>query len=466
MSSFGARRKAKVIITEDDGAGVDKQEGAAGATTRSDGKLHHDSDFTYMLNASKADGMLFAETRKPAPGIKTAKKPFRQSGLRKTISAADDEDDKDGGPAVVRPAKPGAQKKKKAAKTKLSFGADQADDDDDGPAVKKPVKPAAGLGQRAFENSASKRLPLRSFQEDEDDRPKYSREYLDELQSSTPTTPRDTPALSIHDSDAMDLDASELEGALIVDSPDIPAPVHKTQILTDAEIREKKERRARLAKEQDFLSVDDLSDDDSAKKKSDTRLKAEDEELGEGFDDYVEDGGLSLGKRAEKERRKRDRQKMAELITAAEGNDSDSSSDSDDAEGRIAYEAAQTRAGMDGLKKPAKQDVEKELLQIPQKITPLPILSECIARLQSTLQSMQVDITSKRSAVDHLRKERDGITTREAEVQKLLDETGKKYQETMGQTDKGESAGGVVAMEARGLESLGTTPSREPMDET
>lgn len=465
MSSFGARRKAKVIITEDDGAGVDKQDRAAGATTSSDGKLHRDSSFTYMLNASKADGMLFAETGKTAPGIKTAKKPFRQSGLRKTISAADDEDDQDGGPAVVRPTKLGAQKKKKAAKTKLSFGADQAEDGDDEPAVKKPVKPAPGLGQRAFENSASKRLPLRSFQEDEDDRPKYSREYLDELQSSTPTTPRDTPALSIHDSDAMDLDTAELEGALIVDSPDIPTPVHKTQILTDAEIREKKERRARLAKEQDFLSVDDLSDDDSAKKKSDTRLKAEDEELGEGFDDYVEDGGLSLGKRAEKERRKRDRQKMAELITAAEGNDSDSSSDSDDAEGRIAYEAAQTRAGMDGLKKPPKQDAEKELLQIPQKITPLPILSECIARLQSTLQSMQVDITSKRSAVDHLRKERDGITTREAEVQKLLDETGKKYQETMRQSEKSESAV-AVATEARGLESLGTTPSREPMDET
>lgn len=466
MSSFGARRKAKVIITEDDGAGVDKLESAAGATTSSDGKLHHESSFTYMLNASKADGTLYAESGKPAPGIKTAKKPFRQSGLRKTISAADEEDDEDGGPAVVRPAKLGAQKKK-AAKTKLSFGADQAEDDEEEPAVKKPVKPAAGLGQRAFENSASKRLPLRSFQEDEDDRPKYSREYLDELQSSTPTTPRDTPSLSIHAFDAMDLDFSELEGALIVNSPGIPAPIHKTQILTDAEIREKKERRARLAKEQGFLSIDDLSDDDSAKKKSDTRLKAEDEELGEGFDDYVEDGGLSLGKRAEKERRKRDRQKMAELITAAEGNASDSSSDSDDAEGRIAYEAAQTRAGMDGLKKPAKQDAEKELLQIPQKITPLPILSECIARLQSTLQSMQVDITSKRSAVVHLRKERDGITTREAEVQKLLDETGKKYEETMGQNEKSEHAAtAAVATETRGLESLGTTPSRELMDET
>lgn len=409
---------------------------------------------------------------------KTTKKPFRASGLRKAFNAADNdeggEDDEDDGPVVVRP---GLQKKKKPTKSKLSFGADNQDEgDDDGPVVVKPSKAAPGLSQRVLENTAMKRnigsrsLPLRSQQEDDDDsRPKYSKEYLNELQSSTPTTPRDVSSVQT-DEDAMELDSSELDGALVVDSPDMPSPVPKTQILTDAEIREKKERRARLAKEQDFLSVEDNDDDYDNKKKSDTRLKADDEEVGEGFDDYVEDGGLSLGKRAEKERRKRDRQKMAELITAAEGNDTDSSSDSDDADGRIAYEAAQTRAGMDGLKKPAAQDPDKELLQIPQKITPLPILSDCLGRLQASLQSMQVDLTSKRMAVEQLRKEKEGITTREKEVQALLDETGKKYQEAMGQTS---SANAPIAAplsaqnvtEARGLDSLGTTPNRAPDEE-
>lgn len=267
----------------------------------------------------------------------------------------------------------------------------------------------------------------------------------------------------------MDLDPSELDGALIVESTQASLPQPETSILTDAEIREKKERRARLAKEQDFLSVEDDDDGDylTRKKKDDTRLIAEDEELGEGFDDYVEDGGLSLGKRAEKERRKRDRQQMAELITTAEGHSSDSSSD-EDAERRIAYEAAQTRAGMDGLKKPRK-DPAAELLQVPPKITPLPSLSECLARLQVTLRGMEGDIKGKAARVSQLRQEKEEIVKREGEVQAMLDETGKKYQEAMGQdktadTPMKNSGIGADLGSERGLDSLGTTPRRPAQD--
>lgn len=303
------------------------------------------------------------------------------------------------------------------------------------------------------------------MQEEEDDRPRYSKEYLAELQSTTPNTPQDVSTLVINDPDEMELDASELEGAMIVDSPSAPPAKTETTILTDAEIREKKERRARLAQEQGFLSMEDDDDGNRLRpKKEETRLKADDEELGEGFDDYVEDGGLSLGKRAERERKKQERQKMAELINNAEGHDSDSSADSE-AERRIAYEAAQTRAGMDGLKKPRK-DPHSELAQIPPKITPLPVLSECIARLQATMKAMQEDVQNKTRRVQQLQGERQDILKREGEVQALLDETGKKYQEAMGKgkIENGTSADAVprnieLAGE-RGLESLGTTPRR------
>lgn len=314
-----------------------------------------------------------------------------------------------------------------------------------------------GLGTRA--------LPVRTMEEEEDDRPRYSKEYLAELQSSTPNTPQDVTSLVV-DPDEMELDASELEGAMIVDSPTAAPPIKtETTILTEAEIREKKERRARLAQEQGFLSMED--EDDSIRlrpKKEDTRLKADDEELGEGFDDYVEDGGLSLGKRAERERKKQERQKMAELIHNAEGNDSDSSADSD-AERRIAFESAQTRAGMDGLKKPRK-DPHSNLAQVPPKITPLPVLSECIARLQASLRAMEEDVQSKTRRVHQLQGERQEIIKREGEVQALLDETGKKYQEAMGKgkiengTAVDGSAGSLELAGQRGLESLGATPLR------
>ena len=386
-----------------------------------------------------------------------------------------DNDNEDDGPAVVRPSvsRSSSLKKKHPNKSsRLSFGGDEVNAaEDESSEVFTPKK--VPLGQRALENSAIKRgiatsrLPLRSLA-DEDERPRYSKEYLEELQSSTPNTPQNISTYPPEDDDAMDLDASELEGALIVDAPEIAASKPNTTVLTEVEIREKKERRARLAMEQDFLSLeDDENDSLGRKKKDDTRLVAEDEDLGEGFDNYVEDGGLSLGKRAEKERRKHERQKMAELITAAEGHTSDSSSDSD-AERRIAYEAAQTRAGLDGLKKPKKKPHE-DLLQVSPKITSLPSLTECLARLQATLRGMEEDLKGKQARVEKLRTEREDIVKREGEVQALLDDTGRKYQEAMGQGKVEDSAAlrsGLVAevLGERGLENLGT-PARKEADE-
>ncbi|KYK57469.1 hypothetical protein DCS_04479 [Drechmeria coniospora] len=418
-------------------------------------------------------------------GTKTGKKPFRQSGLRKSFNPADGDvlgledggvklDDEADGPVVVRPNvsmnRSGSLKqKKRKPKSRLSFGGDAMDaGEDEAEELSTPKR--APLGWKAMENSAARRgVPLRGLAgrtlQDDDEKPRYSKEYLSELQSSTPNTPRDISTLHIDDADDMELDESELEGALIVEAP-APSPKPTTQILTDVEIRERKERRARLAKEQGFLSVEDDDDEDrpGRKKKADTRLLAEDEDLGEGFDDFVEDGGLSLGKRAERERRKQQRRQMAELISAAEGHTSDSSSDSD-AERRIAYESAQTRAGLDGLEKP-KKNAADELLRVPPKITPLPNLTECLARLQATLAGMEVDIESKKARIEQIRCEKEDIAKREAEVQALLDETGRKYQEAMNRGAPSGAARGVEGPVERGLESLGTTPMRvhEDMD--
>ncbi|PHH87456.1 hypothetical protein CDD83_8848 [Cordyceps sp. RAO-2017] len=460
MSLSAAKRRARVISVPEEDESID--ENPTSPSTNGDSK-------------EESPKLLF--------GSRSGRKPFRQSGLRNSFKSGDKDarDGQDGakeaddsdGPVVVRPSlsRPGSMRqKKKPPKSRLSF--DTEPSDAQVPSQAGAAQRTTTLGQRAMGNSAAKRgvalrgLPTRLLQDD-DDRPRYSKEYLQELQSSTPSTPRDVSTLQL-DVDEMDLDASELEGALIVDSPAEPSTDTGTRIFTEAEIRERKERRARLAKEKDFLSVEDDDDDDDdqagRKKKDDTRLLAEDEDLGEGFDDYVEDGGLSLGKRAQRERRKQERKQMAELISAAEGHSSDSSSDSD-AERRIAYEAAQTRAGMDGLKKPRSRPAD-ELLQIPPKITPLPSLTECLARLRTSLESMERDLNAKNARLLQLRRDKEEVEKREVEVQALLDETGKRYQEAMGQGKaEGLKPGAVDARNAeligeRGLESLGTTPAR------
>ncbi|KAJ6781567.1 hypothetical protein PWT90_01562 [Aphanocladium album] len=473
MSSFGSRRKARVIKVDEDGPedAENAHSEIGGASTEGASPKQIWFNLSCLGEANSESG---PEPSQPTFKIKSAKKGIRQSGLRKTFTAEgtngdsspSNEADEDG-PVVVK-AKFGAPKQKKKTTSRLSFGLGANEEENDKQSLEASTKKST-LGQRVVENNAVKRgmamrgLPTRSF-EDDDERPRYSKEYLDELQSSTPTTPMDSASLPT-DPDEMELDASELEGAMVVDSPPPATSTANIQVLTDAEIQERKERRARLAQEQDFLSVEDDGDDDGrTKKKENTRLATDEDQMGEGFDDFVEDGGVSLGKRAAKQRRKQDREKMAELINAAEGHSSDSSSDSE-AERRIAYEASQTRSGMDGLKRP-RRDAAKDLLHIPPKITPLPSLAECITRLQSTLSGMDAQIQLKSAAVEQMRSEKQGIATREKEVQALLDETGKKYQEAMGKAtnlSNESSTHGILNVD-RGPESLGSTPSRAAGD--
>ncbi|KAK1998095.1 hypothetical protein LX36DRAFT_635006 [Colletotrichum falcatum] len=477
MSAFTPKRKAKVIKVLDDD---EDDTGKASPTGQ---------------EPVKDDAAPIA--------VKFTRKPIRQSGLRKSINfndpdesnggvavgdsakqknATTQDDDEDDGPVVIRPAvsRSGSLKQKKRKSTsRLSFGgAGGEGDGDDAPKTEYATPKKSTLGYQALENSALKnRLPMRSFRDEDEDRPKYSREYLDELQNSTPNTPQSLTSLRMQDEDGMDLDDSELEGAVIVNEDDFASRPLQTNILTEAEIQERKQRRARLALEHqdgDFISFDDDNNVGGAslrKKKNDTRLVREDEDLGEGFDDYVEDGGLSLGKKAEREERVRRRREMAEQIQMAEGG-SDDESDASEAERRAAFEAAQTRSGMDGLQKPERNPAE-HLLQVPPKITPLPSLTGCLSRLQTTMRAMELDLADKRKRVEALRQEKDGIVTRKDEVQQLLNEAGHKYTAALGNGASAEStaqsparqitnAGASELKVERGLESLGTTPSERP----
>ncbi|KAI8961242.1 nineteen complex-related protein 2-domain-containing protein [Daldinia sp. FL1419] len=533
MSAFGPKRKARKITVHDD---------------------DDDTISPESLNPPE-------EQQGPAlqPSFKTSRnKPFKNSSLRKSINvdsleddtpseqqptstnskAETEEDDENGGaPVRVRPSlggRSGSSKiKKKAASSRLSFGvpSEETPGDEDpmilGEEASTP-KRSSTLDHAAVENSAYKkgiaknlplgRLPMRP-NDSEDDRPRYSKEYLSELQQSTPNTPQDLSKLQPTSDDEMILDPSELEGALVVDTaPTLPPSPKKTTILTEAEIREKKARRARLAQEgsrdtDDFISLSDdgreagdsyltvLSRRHEHKPSKDTRLVAEDEDLGEGFDEFVEDEGLSLGKKAEREARRRRRAEMASLITAAEGGEDEESDDSE-AERRVAYEAAQTRKGMDGLAEEREQQRRRLAagnahVVIP-RITPLPDIAVLMDEFKARVRRKQEEMDKLKKRIEELRAEREGILKREPEVQRLLNEAGERYRVLIagntdtdtaaanGEGEKGNNENGDAAANSnaadsfqaaqslldqarsgggtpgeRGLDSLGTTPVRQ-----
>ncbi|EGZ77054.1 hypothetical protein NEUTE2DRAFT_78082 [Neurospora tetrasperma FGSC 2509] len=505
MSSFG-KRKPRIIQTFDD----------------------EDGDLPTVLGGEEPKN----EQPVPQGPIKFGRsKPTKSSSLRRTIKINDGNDNPQetsgdaiqptstststapevteaeedtGVPLVVRPGFGRSVSSKKKRISKLSFGASEGDTEDGGndttttassDVVSAPSKKS--LSQRVAEKNALRKSALTArfgtFGADEE-KPRYSKEYLEELQSSTPATPQNLASLSIIDDDdddslkahsaplpeasaapgtagdAMDLDPSELDGAMIVQSRDMPlaltddAPTAAAaHVLTEAEIRERKERRARLAKEHDFIALDDSdhSDNDDRKritlgvnkkaKKSESRLIAEDEDLGEGYDEFVTDGSLALGRKAEREAAKRHRQEMAEMIQAAEAG-SDAESDDSEAERRAAYEAAQRRAGMDGLHKPEDDLMETDeegggvggVNQIP-NMKPLPELGEVLARMKGLVQGLEDEVSRRRAKIESLEREKEEILTREKEVQEILNQAGAKYQAVMGGAD---AAGATAASAA------------------
>ena len=513
----------------------------------------------------------------------------------------------------MRPAlgRSGSRRNKKRLSTastssRLSFGGgglggggdDDDGDEDSGPVVVTPNKRGAGgassLTQRvletnAFRKSLSNRLPTRhrapddddddkdgagsnigdvnsrrnhggygGNDDDDEDRPRYSQAYLDELQSSTPNTPQNLASLQRQhggehngdDGDLMELDPSELDGAMVVDASELgfsatpagtssalsigqPAPAAK--VLTETEIQERKDRRARRALEGDYNPHADDNDNDEEngeyislltdaqkkkkREKERTRLVREDEDLGEGFDEFVEEKeSLSIGRKAERAARRKRKEEMAALINAAEmgGDDANGgdgagaavndSGDDSEAERRAAYDAAQTRAGMEGLRLRTRNgngDEDGDVLggvngsiAIP-RMQPLPDLATCLKQMQSAVEALEVDVAQHRRKLDEVEQEKAEITAREAEVQAILDAAAAKYQTVLGSgnptTSAAESsaAGGPAAnsMQSplralpalgqsplrafppglagdypvqRGLESLGTTPTRRP----
>ncbi len=289
----------------------------------------------------------------------------------------------------------------------------------------------------------------------EDDRPTYSKDYLNELRNSTPSTPRDlsTPA-SEDDESSKTVDILSKFGTVHEDR-------NVSAIPTEAEIREKKERRARLAKEQDFISLEDdgggrymqLS---TRKEPKETRLVRNDEDLAEGFDDYVEDSGrVALGKKAKAAQHQKERESMRDMIADAEDI---SEEDNSEAELNLAYETAQTRSAMDGLGLSSEKDDSQ--IHAPSIITPIPRLSTVLERLRAKISNLEYTRARLSKQMGDLQQEKAEIAVREVEIQRLVSEAGEQYQQLLSESKAdgtGEDVASTQVKVERGLESMGNT---------
>ncbi|KAJ5223030.1 uncharacterized protein N7469_009270 [Penicillium citrinum] len=375
------------------------------------------------------------------------------------IGGDEEEDENDNGaalePVVKRPTRPKAKPK---SKLNLSFGdTSMADDDDQDSGVVIPKR--HGLGRKAVERSALQRTLDSSAAprvSQDQDRPTYSNDYLKELRDSTPSTPK----ASTDEEKDRTVDVAAKFGEVMKVSGQSAIP-------SEAEIREKKARRARLAlehganvNEEDYIALEDndTRDDDDwdavargeKEKYVDTRLIRDDEDFAEGFDEYVEDGKISLGRKAEREQKRKNRDAMRELIDDAEGI---SDSEDSDLEEKAAYEATQTRAAIgsrsDGIDRP----------RTPPKMTTLPKLSSSLERLRLSLAKMESSKTQMISRMEELRKEKADIAVREVEIQSLIKEAGENYErlkKEAGVEGDADGAASTGALEqSRGLESIG-----------
>lgn len=363
-------------------------------------------------------------------------------------------------PTVVRPSSTSrsSSKAKRKSIARTSFGpsgTSMTEDDEDNAAATVIIPKKSSLSRQVFEKNAARKSLAASIQSAQiplrqaEDRPSYSVDALNELKSSTPTAPRDvkfeTDIADIaqdvpSDAHGKDLDLAAKFGSNL-------AFIHDAAIPTDAEIREKKERRARLAKEHEYISLNDGGEEQQADEDSDdefkdhsiqryaepkpskyeeTRLVRDDEDIAEGFDDFVDDGRIALGRKAKQEQKKRHEAEMREAIERAEGSD-DSSEDESEAERNAAYEAAQTRAGMDGLRK-EERGAKARRPRTPPKITPLPSLAGCAERIKGELERKKGLIEHRSRRLGEVRQELEDIAVRKVEVQKLLDEAGERYQ--------------------------------------
>lgn len=370
-------------------------------------------------------------------------------------------------------------KGKKRSNLRLSFGPDASTADDEEGEVFTPRKSA--LSRKAIEKNAARKSGLSAGVIGIEhlnitpsvDRPTYSKEYLEELRSNTPTIPLSQQA---------DLDAEDVD----VDGADVPE-ASKDMILTkygesskqgtiipdEGLVRIMKARRAERAakaKAGDYISLNAGSNDEGGEillksKRKESRIQRADDNMydEEELEKYVEDDGIVLGgKAAQRAHDRRRRENIRDAIKEAEGIHDDEMDMDSDSRDSLAEEWERDQIKKGDFSNSSGGGIARDLEMLsrqPPHVTPLPNLDEILQKLEETLAAMEFRKAQTVRQMEALQVEKQEISEREAMVQERLQKAGEEYEKLRGSLEIGGSAGGVGVV-SRGLESFGNTPIR------
>ncbi|KAJ3546685.1 hypothetical protein NMY22_g1952 [Coprinellus aureogranulatus] len=214
---------------------------------------------------------------------------------------------------------------------------------------------------------------------------------------------------------AMEVESTEI--AILEDD----AASGEAVIPSESSVKAAKEKRERLRKmkvsgEDDFISLSVARRDDYAGPHPESRLVREDDELGEGDDEFAEytsaQERIALGKKSRKLEASKRREAMQELINEAEEVDEESKE----------WEQEQLRRGGHTPYEPSTTAKPKETYQpapIP-ALTPIPTLQPALNRLAQQIAQLTTSHANNSAALQKLAQERSDVERRETEMRDLV----------------------------------------------
>ncbi|KAJ7784341.1 nineteen complex-related protein 2-domain-containing protein [Mycena metata] len=302
--------------------------------------------------------------------------------------------------------------KRAKPKSRLSFG---ADDDEGGGEVFKVKK--SNLSQRlSLGTHPSSNVPSNLDQASISPHrgPTYDQAYLNQLKASTPSSRAPDP----YDAD-MSMDLGDISADISVQSVE----KSETYIPSESSIKVAKERRERLrttgvASEDDFISLSVVKRvDESRGPHPESRLMREEDELGEGDDEFAEytsaQERIALGKKSRKVEASKRRDAMKEMIADAEETDEETDE----------WEQEQIRRGAQAPTDTSPALKVKEIYKpapIP-PATPLPSLGPALARLTQQLTQLTTSHASNTTALANIGQERTEVEEREKEMRQMVE---------------------------------------------
>ncbi|THV03055.1 hypothetical protein K435DRAFT_716253 [Dendrothele bispora CBS 962.96] len=303
--------------------------------------------------------------------------------------------------------------KKTKTKSRLSFGGDEEEESSKDVFQLKKSKLSRKLTLGQHPASLPENLEQANISSNKG--PTYDQAYLNELKASTPSSRAPMPAAH----DPYDADASMDMGDVSMESVDVFEP-SETVIPTEFSIKMAKDRREQARKtgatSEEYISLSVTRRDEDQGPHPESRLVREEDELGEGEDEFAEytsaQERIALGKKSRKVEASKRREVMMELIADAAEEDEETAE----------WEQEQLRRGGHRTPEPSSTAKVKQIYK-PTPIPPatnIPSMGPALARLTQQLAQLSTSHASNVAALNSLAQERDQVDEREKEMRSLV----------------------------------------------